>query len=207
MSADGIAEGEGMEETDHTREVEQLLDRVNEGDLTARDELVERIQHELRGIARKALAGERERDAVLQTTVLVNEAYVKLFERGPTSWKNRRHFFGAAKRAMRQLLVDWARERKGQKRGGGERAVTLGEWIPQASGDVVEIFALDEALEKLAKLDARQADVVEYKCLLGLGNAEIAEILDVSLRTVVDDWKHAKAWLQVQLGAGDRGAS
>ena len=131
-----------MPESDDER-IDRLLQRVNDGDHDARNELVERIQVELRLMARKALAGEGRRDPVMQTTLLVNEAYVKLFEsRSRTTWQNRKHFFGAARRAMRQLLVDWARGRDGLKRGGGQAAVTLGDWIPQASGETTPSTAL-----------------------------------------------------------------
>lgn len=179
--------------------LEALLQAVNDGDTDARDRLVERFQHELRAIARSQLKGEPG-DVLMQTTLLVNEAYLKLFGGKPTRWKNRAHFFGAARRAMRQFLVDEARRRKGAKRNDGRVRVTLGEWIPQAGGNTVDAIAFVEALDRLERLDPRQAAVVGYKCLLGLTDRETAELLGVSRRTVVDDWTHAKAWLKVELG-------
>ncbi len=191
--------------SDEDREVtpiEALLAGVNRGEVAARDRLVELLLQELHVLARGMLAREHRRDVLMQTTALVNEAYLKLFGAKPTVWENKAHFFAAAKRAMRELLIDAARRRKGTKRNSGQSLVTLGEWIPGAGDATVEILALDEALTRLARLDARQAEVVEYKCLLGLTNAETAEVLGVSLRTVVDDWTHAKAWLKVELAGG-----
>ncbi|MCU0224398.1 MAG: ECF-type sigma factor [Acidobacteria bacterium] len=191
--------------SDEDREVtpiEALLAGVNRGEVAARDRLVELLLQELHVLARGMLAREHRRDILMQTTALVNEAYLKLFGAKPTAWENKAHFFAAAKRAMRELLIDAARRRKGTKRNSGQSLVTLGEWIPGAGDATVEILALDEALTRLARLDARQAEVVEYKCLLGLTNAETAEVLGVSLRTVVDDWTHAKAWLKVELAGG-----
>ncbi|MCU0229972.1 MAG: ECF-type sigma factor [Acidobacteria bacterium] len=190
---------------DEDREVtpiDALLAGVNRGEVAARDRLVELILHELHALARGMLAREHRRDVLMQTTALVNETYLKLFGARPTVWENKAHFFAAAKRAMRELLIDAARRRKGAKRDPGQTLVTLGEWIPGAGDATVEILALDEALTRLARLDPRQAEVVEYKCLLGLTNAETAEVLGVSLRTVVDDWTHAKAWLKVELAGG-----
>lgn len=185
--------------------LEELIRAVGEGDEGARAELVALIHQELRIMARGALAGEYRRDAMLQTTLLVNEAYLKLFEGKAGKWESKEHFFGAARLAMRQFLVDWARRRKGLKRGGGQSLLTLGEWIPDSSGSVVDALALDEALTRLAQLDSRQSQVVEYKCLLGLTNEEIARLMGVSLRTVVADWTHARAWLKVELEKGRAG--
>lgn len=184
--------------------IESLLDGVNRGEVAARDRLVELILQELRVLARGLLAREHQRDVLMQTTALVNEAYLKLFGAKPSVWKNRAHFFAAAKRAMRELLIDAARRRKGVKRNLGKTLVTLGDWIPGAGDATVEILALDEALTRLSRLDPRQAEVVEYKCLLGLTNEETAEVLGVSPRTVVDDWRHAKAWLKVELAGSVR---
>ncbi len=180
-------------------ELESLLDAVGQGDFRARDRLVDMIHRELRVMAHQALAREHQRDPLMQTTVLVNESYLKLFGERSIEWKSKEHFFGAARLAMRQFLIDWARRRKGLKRGGGQSLVTLGEWIPESSGNVIDAMALSEALTRLARLDPRQAEVVEYKCLLGLSNEETAQLLKVSPRTVVSDWTHAKAWLKLQL--------
>ena len=179
--------------------ITEALDALADGDDTARDRLVRAVYDELRVIARAAL--RRERDGhTLVTTALVHEAYEKVLGPEP-AFSSRGHFFGAAARAMRQVLVDHARRRDRVKRGGGERPVPLdavGEVAaPGAPG--VDLLDLDAALTRLAALDPRQAAVVECRTFGGLSVEETAEALGVSPSTVKREWRTARAWLYAAL--------
>jgi RNA polymerase sigma factor (TIGR02999 family) len=138
----------------------------------------------------------------LQTTALINEAYLRLIDAGQVEWRNRAHFFGVAACAMRQILVAMARERGCQKRGGGARQVSLDEAMVIDDGPDEDLVALDEALEALAQFDARKAQVVEMRFFGGLTEAEIAAALDVSSETVRRDWRLARSWLRRKLSEG-----
>ncbi len=152
-------------------------------------------------IARRRVTCEKERSGhTLQTTALIHEAYIKLVGQDQVQWQNRSHFFAIASQAMRRILVDHARTRHREKRGGAAEDLALDEalqiGIPQKSIDLV---ALDEALQRLELLDPRQAKVVELRYFSGLTNDETADILGVSNATVRNDWNMAKAWLRRQL--------
>jgi RNA polymerase sigma factor (TIGR02999 family) len=166
------------------------------------EELFALAYDELRGLARAQLAREHGARA-LQATELVNEAYVRLARSPTIEWAGRTHFFAVAARAMRRVLVDQARARGRKKRGAHLRRVTLGDGLAESlEVDLEDLLDLDRAIEKLASLDSRQAEVVELRFFGGFTMSETAEALDVSKRTVEGDWAHARAWLHRELGAG-----
>jgi RNA polymerase sigma-70 factor, ECF subfamily len=183
-------------------QVTQLLARWREGDRGALDELMQLVYEELRRMADRYMRDER-RGHTLQTSALVNEAYLRLVGHEDIQWQNRAHFFGVAAQAMRRVLVDHARRRGGQKRGGGARKVSLDEAAEAASGQGAEIVALDEALQELARLDPRKARIVELRYFGGLAVEETAEVLGVGHATVTRDWNMARAWLLRELSQGD----
>jgi RNA polymerase sigma factor (TIGR02999 family) len=164
-------------------------------------ELMPLVYDELRLIARRFLSRER-RDHTLEPTALVNEAYLKLVDQSRVDWRGRTHFRAVGARAMRRILIDCARQRGSAKRGGEQQRVTLGEALMRSSDrelDLCELLGVHDALEKLEALDPRQARIVELRFFGGLNNTEIAEVLDVSTRTVEGDWMHGRAWLRHQL--------
>jgi RNA polymerase sigma factor (TIGR02999 family) len=158
-----------------------------------------KVYDELRGLARKFFRRERP-DHTLQPTALVHEAYLRLVDQTRIGWQGRTHFCAICARAMRQVLIDHARSRKRLRRGGERQKVLLDSRVAPAEFENVDVFALNEALEKLAALDARQAQVVELRFFGGLNVDEVAHVLGVSKRTVEGDWTHAKAWLRTELG-------
>lgn len=167
--------------------------RASSGDAAA--ELMPVVYGELRRLARARLRDERA-NHTLSPTALVHEAYLKLAGGGEPGYKDREHFFAVAATAMRRVLIDHARARRTQKRGGGAALVTLGVEDGATTHHLDEILALDEALTHLADLDCRQAKVVEYRYFAGLTHGEIADTLDVSVATVERDWRSARAWLR-----------
>ena len=170
-------------------------------DGAARDEVVALVYDELRRIAHRYLKGERP-GHTLQTTALVNEAYLRIVELDRMQWKDRTHFFAMAATLMRRILVDYARQRGRGKRGAGVQIVSLdGHDIAAAGG--VDIAALDGALERLAALDAQQARIVELRYFGGLTESEIADVLTVSRSTVTREWLIAKGWLYRRITTGD----
>ena len=175
------------------------------GDEAALDELIPLVHGELRRIARRCMAGERVGHS-LQATALVNEAYLRLIDAQHVDWQNRVHFLAVSARLMRRILVDFARSRGYQKRGGGAARVTFDEALVVADEPGQDLVALDDALEALAKVDERKARVIELRFFGGLSVEETATVLKVSVDTVMRDWKLAKAWLQRELrGQGARG--
>ena len=178
--------------------VTQLLADWSHGDDAALAELTPLVYEELRRLAHHFMEGQRP-DHTLQTTALVNEAYLRLADQTNPSWQNRAHFFAVAARAMRQILVSYARNQQAQKRGGGAIKVELDEAAIVSPEQSKEIIYLHEALERLATLDSRKARVVELKYFGGLNHDEIAEVLKVSTVTVRRDWVFAKAWLYTEL--------
>ena len=180
------------------KEVTQLLRAWRDGDQTALAELMPLIYDELKRIAAHYLRRER-RGHTLQTSALVNEAYLKLAVCEEIEWNNRAHFFGAAAQAMRRILVDHARARKNAKHGGDVLKVSLAEAAEQAADDALDLLALDDALQDLAKLDPRKCRVVELRYFGGLSVAETATVLSVSVITVMRDWNTARAWLLREL--------
>ena len=184
---------------DHpSRDVTGLLLAWGGGDEAALAQLMPLVHGELLRIAQRHMAGERPGHP-LQTTALVNEAYVKLVDSSRVRWRNRAHFLAVASRLMRRILVDVVRRRRYQKRGGDWRQITLHEWAAVTSEPTLDIVAVDEALERLARMDPRKAQVVEMRFFGGLNLDEIAEALDVSIDTVGRDWNAAKAWLRREL--------
>ncbi len=178
-----------------SEEVTKLLHAAGSGDEAAQKKLVEQVYGELRRMAASRMRAERS-GHTLQPTALVNEAYLRLVGEQPR-WENRAHFFGAASEAMRRVLVDHARKRGSQKRGGGAARVTFNELNVEAgpeSGDL-DLLTLDEALDALAKLDQRLAEVVRLRYFAGLSVAQTAEITRTSPATVKRDWTYARAWL------------
>jgi RNA polymerase sigma-70 factor (ECF subfamily) len=180
------------------QEVTQLLAHWSNGDDAALAELTPLIYEELRRLAHHFMDGQRS-DHTLQTTALVNEAYLRLADQTNPSWQNRAHFFAVAARAMRQILVNYAKSYGTQKRGGGALKVELDEAAIVSPQQAREIVDLHEALERLATLDSRKAEVVELKYFGGLNYDEMAEVLKISRITVRRDWEFAKAWLYTEL--------
>jgi len=178
--------------------VTQLLEKWSQGDDAALAELMPLVYEELRHLAHRQMAAERT-GHTLQTTALVNEAYLRLADQTNPRWQNRAHFFAVAARAMRQILVSYARSQRSQKRGGGAVKVELDEAAIVSPGESKEIIDLHEALERLSTLDSRKAQVVELKYFGGLNYDEMAEVLKISPVTVRRDWRFAKAWLYTEL--------
>ena len=178
--------------------VTQLLQQWSRGDDSALAELTPLIYEELRRVAHHYMEGERP-DHTLQTTALVNEAYLRLADQTNPRWQNRAHFFAVAARAMRQILVSYARSQQAQKRGGGAFQVELDEVAIVSPEQSKEIVDLHEAVERLATLDSRKAQVVELKYFGGLNYDEMAEVLKISRVTVRRDWEFAKIWLYTEL--------
>jgi RNA polymerase sigma-70 factor, ECF subfamily len=184
-----------------SHEITQLLLAWNKGDNTVLDRLIPLVHAELRRLARHYMRRERA-GHTLQTTALINEAYLKLIDDGQrVSWQNRAHFFGIAARLMRRILVDFARERNVQKRAGG-RQVSLDAAMIISPSQNTDVVALDEALSALTAIDERKARVVELRHFGGLTEKEIATVLEVSGETVRRDWRLAKSWLLRRLTEG-----
>jgi RNA polymerase sigma factor (TIGR02999 family) len=187
-------------QTPSTHEITQLLVAWNNGDRAALDRLTPLVHAELHRIARRHLAGERA-GHILQTTALVNEAYMRLIDWSNVRWQNRAHFFGLAAQIMRHILVDFARAQARQKRDGLQ--VSLSEADKVGSEQSVDLVALDDALRALEKLDERRAQVVEMRFFGGLSLEETAEALKISVSTVKRDWNGAEAWLYRELTKGE----
>ena len=180
------------------REVTRLLAAWGQGDRLALEKLTQLVYEELRRVAHRYMKGQRA-DHTLQTTALVNEAYLRLASQDEPQFANRSHFLAVAAKAMRQILVDHAKAALRDKRGGGAKAVELDESAVLAPEPTREILDLNDALEKLAALDARKANVVELSYFGGLKQEEIAEVLDISIVTVRRDWTFSRAWLYAEL--------
>ena len=185
---------------DSASQVTQLLVRWREGDRKALEELMPLVYDELRRLARYYLSRERS-DHTLQSTALVHEAYLRLAGENAPQWQNRAHFFGIAAHIMRQILVEHARARGATKRGGERRRITLDEGVAAAKARDVDLLALDEALERLAAINARHAHIVELRFFAGLSNEETAAALGVSAATVKRAWAVARSWLFRELSA------
>ncbi len=186
-----------MESTE-PESVTRLLLRWRAGEEQCLNKLVPLVEVELRRIARRYMRMERP-DHTLQTTALVNEAYLKLVDHAHVDWRNRAQFLGVAARLMRHVLVDHARESRRAKRGGGAQLLPLDEGLAISQAKPVELVALDDALNELAKFDPRKAKVVELRYFGGLSVEETAEALAVHPNTVINDWSLAKAWLKREL--------
>src|SRR6266478_2877673 len=182
--------------------VTKLLGKWSQGDEAALIELTPLIYEELRRLAHREMGAERPYHT-LQTTALVNEAYLRLADQTNPQWQNRAHFFAVAARAMRRILVSYARSQRAQKRGGGAPKMELDEAALVSPEESQEIIDLHEALERLATLDSRKAQVVELKYFGGLNYDEMAEVLKISPVTVRRDWEFAKLWLYTELHSAD----
>jgi RNA polymerase sigma factor (TIGR02999 family) len=178
-------------------EITEILDQVRKGNQEALQKLIPIVYEELRRLAAHYMRGERS-DHTLQTTALVHEAYLQLVGQKSPDWRDHKHFFAVAAQVMRHLLVDYARARKRIKRGGGG-AVPLEDAAAVLTMGPEELLAIDDALDILARISPRQSRVVELRCFGGLSVQEIAEVLEVSERTVKSDWQMAKAWLYGQV--------
>ena len=184
--------------TPSTHEVTQLLIDWSNGDQAAVDKLMPLVYGELRQMARRYMARQNP-GHTLQTTALINEAYLKLIGNQEKNWQNRSHFFAVAAQAMRHILVDYARSRQYAKHGGGAPEVSLDEALTVSQERAGELVALDDALSELAKIDERKSKIVELRFFGGLSVEETAEVLKVSPVTVMRDWSMAKAWLHREL--------
>lgn len=183
-----------------SQEITKLLQAWSGGDQAALEDLVPLVEAELRRLAGHYMANER-RGHVLQTTALVNEAYLRLIDWRSVEWQNRAHFFGISARLMRHILVDFARRRPHLEGGREAQHVSFDEALrvtPDQSGDLV---AVDDALKTLESFDLRKSQIVELRFFGGLSVKETAEVLKISRRTVIREWNKAKAWLLEELGA------
>jgi RNA polymerase sigma factor (TIGR02999 family) len=181
-----------------SQEITELLLAWNDGDEQALDRLMPLVHDELHRLARRYMAGQRA-DHPLQTTALVNEAYLRLVDSSRVRWQNRAHFFAVSAQLMRRILVDFARARQRVKRGGDVVQVTFDEALAISQEPNAALIALDDALRALAAVDERKSKVVELRFFGGLSVEETAEVLKVSSITVMRDWAMAKAWLLREL--------
>lgn len=184
-------------------EITHLLAEWSNGNQTALEKLYPLVYDELRRMAHRYMSRERK-GHTLQTTALINEAYLRLVEQKDVHWANRAHFFGIAAQIMRRILIDHARRYEYLKRGGGAQRISLDEVALVAKERARELLALDEALARLEKLDVRRARVVELRFFGGLDNEEIGVVLDISPNTVTRDWNMARAWLYQELTGSAR---
>ena len=183
----------------NTQTVTQLLLAWSDGDATALDRLLPFVETELRRLASYHMRREGVAHT-LQTTALVNELYLKLVDQRQAKWQNRAHFFAVAAQLMRRILVDHARRRDADKRGGSQIKLPLDEALAAADETDVDLLAIDEALDRLSAIDEQQARVVELRFFSGLSVEETAAALGVSPKTVKRDWAVARAWLRREIG-------
>lgn len=184
---------------DLPNELTQLLIDWGNGDRAALDQLVPLVQAELRRIARRHM-GRETPGHTLQTSALVNEAYLRLFDQQNVPWQNRAHFFAVSAQVMRHILIDHARSHASAKRGGGlARKVPLDEALAATSRRANELVALDDALNRLAQIDSRKSQIIELRFFGGLSIAETAEALNIAPITVTREWRSAKAWLRGEM--------
>lgn len=179
-------------------EITQLLAEWSNGNQTALDKLYPLVYEELRRLAHRYMRRERK-DHTLQTTALINEAYLRLIDQKNVHWENRAHFFSISAQIMRRILIDYARRYQYAKRGGGAKKISLDDGAFVAKERAAELLMLDEALLSLAERDPRRSQVVELRFFGGLSNEEIASVLKVSPNTVTRDWNLARAWLYREL--------
>ena len=182
-------------------QITQLLQLWSQGDQEAAEKLVPLVYDELHRLARRYISVERS-GHTLQTTALVNEAYLKLVDSGHVTWEGRAHFFGVCAHVMRRILVDWARSHKAQKRGRDAPKLELADAVLAAARPGTDLVAVDDALKALADFDPRKSWIVELRFFGGMSVKETAEVLKVSSETVHRDWKLAKSWLRRELRGG-----
>lgn len=185
------------------KEVTELLLAWSEGDRSALEQLIPLVYDELHKMARRYMVREQVAHT-LQTTALVNEAYIRMIDMRKVQWQNRAHFFAVSAQLMRRILVDFARSRNYQKRGGGRRQVTLDDALEVSPKHDADLVLLDEALDALAAVDDRKRRVVELRFFGGLTVEETAHVLEVSPDTVMRDWKMAKVWLLREMSGEGR---
>lgn len=181
-------------------EVSRLLAECSGGNQEAFDKLLPLVYDELHRLAAAYMSRERE-GHTLQTTALVNEAYLRLVDQTSAHWQNRVHFFAVASKVMRQILIDHARSHARAKRGGGATRISLDEIAVMSKERAANLLALDEALQRLAEKDRRKSEVVEMRFFGGLTIEEVAEVLRVTPKTVTRDWQMARAWLYREMAA------
>ena len=184
-----------------SQDVTKLLRAWSQGDDAALDELYRIVYGELRRLAHRYMSRESA-GHTLQTTALVNEAYLRLADAKDVSWQDRAHFFAVSANVMRRILIDEARARRAERRGGDNLTVALDEALGVERVEDLDLIALDLALDALAKFNRRQSQVVELRYFGGLSVEETAEVLKVSADTVMRDWRFAKAWLKRELVRG-----
>jgi RNA polymerase sigma factor (TIGR02999 family) len=185
-----------------TTNITELLIQWGNGDVVALERLLPLVERELHKLAHSYMRRENA-GHTLQTTALIHETYLRLVDQSRVRWQNRAHFFGVAAQIMRRVLLNYARDQRRIKRGGGAYKVSLSEAQALSDNESVELIALDEALKRLAQIDERKSHVVELRYFGGLSVEETAEVLKVSTVTVMRDWKMAKAWLARELSHGD----
>jgi len=184
--------------------VTRILESIERGDPHAANELLPLLYDELRKLAAQKLSQERP-GQTLQATALVHEAYIRLVDsQQGQQWNSRGHFFAAAAEAMRRILIDQARHKLSQRAGGEYRRIQLSDVEPEIRGPKLDLFALDEALQRLAEHDPRAAEVVKLRYFAGLTVPEAADALAVSVATAENDWAYAKSWLRLQLSTPAR---
>ncbi len=184
--------------TPSPQQVSQLLVAWSDGDGAALDKLMPLVHEELRRLAHYYMRGEGPGNT-MQTSALVNEAYLRLVDQTNPHWQNRAHFFAISAQLMRQILVDYARKRRSRKRGGDVRQMSLDEEMIVSEERAAHVVALDDALKSLAEIDPRKSQIVELRFFGGLSIEETAEVLAVSPGTVMRDWTLAKAWLRREI--------
>lgn len=184
------------------QDITQLLKEWSDGDKLAPGRLMPLIYDELRRLASQKMSHERS-NHTLQPTALVHEAYLRLVDQTSVNWRDRAHFLGIAANAMRQILIDHARAHSAAKRGGAAERLSLDDAVLEPEERAADLVALDDALSRLASIDKRKADIVEFRFFGGLSVDEIAEALDIHRATVLRDWKVAKAWLHNELSKED----
>ena len=180
----------------------QILAEATGGDRTAAARLMEMVYEELRALAGAAFRGQPAAHT-LQPTALVHEAFVRITDRTGVHFKDRAHFFAVCAAVMRSILADYARRRGARKRGGDRERVALSGIETPSGTEEIDVFALDEALGRLAELSERQARIVEYRFFTGMTVEQVARVMNVSVSTVEADWRMARAWLSVELSKGD----
>ena len=180
-------------------DVTQILSQIEQGDLSAADQLLPLVYEELRKLAAVKMAQEKP-GQTLQATGLVHEAYMRLVDvEKVQKWDSRGHFFSAAAEAMRRILVDEARRKSGPKAGGGHHRVELSGLVSEMPGSQLDILALNDAIDALATVDSRAAELVKLRFFVGFSRQQAAEAMGVSIATADNDWAYAKGWLQVEL--------
>jgi RNA polymerase sigma factor (TIGR02999 family) len=189
-----------------SEQITELLQSWSQGDEGAIEKLVPLVYGQLHRLAQRYMSDERP-GHTLQTTALVNEAYLRLVDSAHANWESRTHFFGVCAQVMRRILVDWARSRQALKRGGDVSALDLDEALAAAKQPGTDLVAIDDALKSLSVVDPRKGQVVEMRFFGGLSVKEIAEVLKVSPETVLRDWKLAKSWLRRELSRGHSGGN